>query len=117
MEIAGKEEKTPLKKFLLRTVLGNSVLTGCFVAALLTCNMRYTSGTATRETFLLNLVSLLMCSVHTVLVLIFSLRRFAKKETLNGIILLAYFFLSSAIVYFLFFLLSFFGFFFSMKGH
>lgn len=77
--------------------------------------VHYADRSATRIDFLINLVSLPLTWTHTVLILIFSMRRFAKKQTVPGIIYLAHFFASAFLGFYAYMMMAA-GWLYAMKG-
>ena len=66
----------------------------------------YADRTATRTDFLINLICLPLCWTHTFLVLIFSMRRFSRKQTIPGLIYLAHFFVSACIGFYAYMMIN-----------
>jgi hypothetical protein len=106
-----------LSRFLLRNWLPHLIITLIFAVIILMVKTHYSDGTATRTDFLINLISLPLCWTHTIIILILSLRKFARKSVQPGLILLAHFFISSFVGYYLFMILSIYGWAYTMKGH
>jgi hypothetical protein len=67
------------------------------VMLLIVIRPQYADRSADRSDFLMNLALLVICWVHTLLILIFSMRRFAKKHIAPGGIFLLHFFLSASL--------------------
>jgi len=105
------------KAFFLRSWLINLILTAGFIVILFVVWNHYTNATALRTDFLVNLIALPICATHTVLLLIFALRRFAKKHVVAGVVFLVQFIASGVIVYYLYLILAIFGWAYTMKGH
>ncbi|HTF05846.1 MAG TPA: hypothetical protein VK826_17580, partial [Bacteroidia bacterium] len=87
------------RHFFIRSWLFNIVLTLTFGILLLVVWRHYVSTHATRTDCLINLSILAVCSTHTLLLAIFSVRRFSRKHTKQGVIFLAHFFASAILVY------------------
>lgn len=105
------------KSFLLRSWLINLVFTIAFLVILVVVRKHYTDTSALRTDFLINLIALPICATHSVLLLIFALRRFAKRHVVPGIVFLVQFLVSGVITYYLYLILALFGWAYTMKGH
>ncbi|GAB4142224.1 MAG: hypothetical protein Fur0041_17350 [Bacteroidia bacterium] len=111
------QQETPtFKQFILRYLIWNFVITAVFLSVFWWCNMHYVGLTANRTVFLTNLIALPLVSTHTVLILIFSIRRFVRKHTVFGLIYFAHFLLSSVIAYYLWVAFALFGWAYAMKA-
>lgn len=106
-----------LKRFLLRSVLPNAAVTLAFVVILFWCKTAYEQTTATRTNFLANLIALPVCWTHTLLLLIFSVRRFVKRQVTAGLSFLLHAFFSASVGYWLYLILALYGWAYAMKGH
>ena len=113
----GIDTSPSLSQFLIRSWLVHFIFTIAFVIVVLLVKSHYSDGSATRTDFLVNLISLPLCWTHTIIVLMLSLKRFARKNTMPGLIYLVHFFLSSFLGYYLFMILSIYGWAYTMKGH
>jgi len=78
----------------------------CAVLLLLVIRPQYADRSADRTDFLMNLGLLVVCWVHTLLILIFSMRRFAKKHMAAGGIFLLHFALSSGLSFYAYMMLN-----------
>jgi hypothetical protein len=105
------------KRFFYRVWIPNLIVTFVFAVILLNCWNQYVAITATRITFLTNLICLVLVWIHTVLLVIFSIRRFLKKQIYAGISLVVHLFISGIIGFYFFTILSLFGWVYAMKGH
>lgn len=106
-----------LRNFLLRRWLWHFLLTLIFaIILLLIVRVHYTHQTATRTDFLLNLGTLIVCWVHTLLILIFSMRRFSRKQIPAGGIFLVHFFLSAFLSFYAYMMINI-GWIYALKGH
>ncbi len=117
METTSLAPEFSFKRFLLRSVLVNAVFTAIFAGILFWCNSEYNHVTANRSTFLLNIGTLLVAWTHSMLLLIFAIRRFARKNIVAGLIFFTHFLLSGAIGYWLYVILALYGWAFAMKGN
>jgi len=79
------------RHFFIRSWLFNIVLTLTFGILLLVVWRHYVSTHATRTDCLINLSMLAVCSTHTLLLAIFSVRRFSRKHSKQGVIFLVYY--------------------------
>jgi hypothetical protein len=113
----GIDTSPSLSRFLTRSWLPHFIITLIFAVIIFMVKSHYSDGTATRTEFLINLISLPLCWTHTIIVLILALRRFARKNTVPGLIYLAHFFISSVVGYYLFMILSIYGWAYTMKVH
>jgi hypothetical protein len=116
MEQISTPNEFSFQKFFLRAWLINLLFTLTFGIILIVSYHNYDNFTATRTTFLTNLIVLPIAWVHTMLILIFSLRRFSRKQFTAGIIFLMHFFVSSVVSYYLYLILALFGWTCAMKG-
>lgn len=90
-----------LRTFFLRSWLWHGIVTLIFfVLLVLIVRPHYADFTATHSDLILNLVAMVLCWVHTFLILIFSMRRFSRKEINPGVIFLLHFFLSATLGYY-----------------
>jgi hypothetical protein len=90
-----------LRRFVLRSWIYHGTVTLIFfVLLVLIVRPHYADFTATHNDLLINLVAMILCWVHTVLILIFSMRRFSRKESTPGLIFLLHFFLSATLGYY-----------------
>jgi hypothetical protein len=90
-----------LKRFVLRSWIYHAAVTFTFfVLLVLIVRPHYADFTATHKHLLINLAAMILCWVHTLLILIFSMRRFSRKETNPGLIFLLHFFLSATLGYY-----------------
>ncbi len=117
METSSLAPEFSFKRFLIRSVLVNVVFTAVFAAILFWCNGQYSHVTANRTTFLLNIIALPVVWTHSLLLLIFAIRRFARKNIVAGLIFFTHFLLSGAIGYWLYIILALYGWAFAMKGN
>jgi hypothetical protein len=106
-----------LKKFLLTAWIWHFLVTLVFMSLLVMVYRNYSDISATRTDFLINLIAMPLCWTHTILILIFSMRRFARKQPLPGLIYLGHFFGSAVAGYYLYVILMLFGWAYTMKGH
>ena len=105
------------KRFVLRSLLPNAVVTLTFVCLLFWCKSAYEATTATRTNFLANLIALPLCWTHSLLLLIFCIRRFIKKQAMAGMTFLLHAFFSASVGYWLYLILALYGWAYAMKGH
>lgn len=90
-----------LNRFLLRTWIWQfGVTLTFFILLVMVVRPHYADFTATHQDLIINLISLILCSVHTLLILIFSMRRFFRKEVSPGLIFLLHFLLSASLTYY-----------------
>lgn len=105
-------ESTPLptlKQFFFRSLLWNLLFTLTFAIILLVCFEQYTSLKASRSTFLWNIASLPVAATHSVLLVLFMIRRFRNKHYRYGLWFLFHAILNVLVTSGLFFVLSAFG--------
>jgi hypothetical protein len=76
------------------------------VMLLLVIRPQYADRSADRMDFLVNLVILVLCWVHTLLILIFSMRRFAKKQMAPGGIYILHFFASASLGFYAYMMIN-----------
>ncbi len=105
-----ESEITPafsLKRFIFRPWVWHFLVTLTFVFVLVFI-IRYdlTHQKANRGDFLLNLACLPLCAVHSILILIFSMRRFSRKERIPGLIFLLHFLFSATLTFYAYMLLN-----------
>lgn len=105
------------RRFFLRSWLTNLIFTTIFSATLFWIYLQYTSTLATRVTFLTNIAVLIICWTHTLLLLIFAIRRLGKRNIVAGICFIFHFLISFTIAYYLYIYLALFGWAYAMKGH
>jgi len=117
METPTVPNEFSFQRFFLRVWLANLIFTLTFAIVLFFCHLYYENFTATRTTFLTNLIVLPIAWVHTMLIFIFSIRRFSKKQIAAGICLFLHFLFSAVVGYYLYLLLAIFGWTCAMKGH
>ncbi len=97
----------PLKQFLIRPWIWHFAITITFaIMLLLVIRPQYTDRSADRIDFLLNLAILVVCWVHTLLILIFSMRRFSRKQIAAGGIFLVHFFASAFLSFYAYMMIN-----------
>ena len=95
------EAPIALKQFLIRAWIWHFAVTSTFfVLLVLIVRPHYAELKGTHQDLIINLVCLLLCVVHTVLILIISMRRFSRKQHMPGLIYLVHFFLSASLGYY-----------------
>ena len=97
--------ETGFRGFFVRLWVWNVLLTLAFAVVLLLCFLRYTDLSANRVYAWANVIAFIGCTVHTLILLIVSVRLLARNQWRNGLIFTLHFFVSSAIVYWLYILL------------
>lgn len=104
-----------LKQFVIRPWIWHFILTLIFaVMLLLVVRVHYTDRTANKTDFLLNLAALPLIWTHTLLILIFSMRRFSRKQVMPGLIYLVHFFASASLGFYAYLMMAI-GWMYSMK--
>lgn len=81
LSLIGIDTSPALSQFLIPSWRGHFFFTLAFVIVVHLVKSHYSEGSATRTDFLVNLIYLPMCWAHTIIVLIISLKRFARKYT------------------------------------
>jgi hypothetical protein len=105
------------RRFFLRSWLWNLLFSTVFTLGFSWCYLEYRDLTATRPVFLTNLALLAIVWVHALLLLIFSLRRFFRKELMAGGCFFVQFMFSVLLGYYLYIIIALFGWAYAMKGH
>lgn len=105
------------RRFALRSLLPNLVLLSVLLVIIFWCKSAYADTSATRVNFLVNLIAMVFAWIYAILLAIFSVIRFSRRQYMAGLILLGQFFLTAFMSYWLFVILSVFGFAYAMKGH
>ena len=96
-----------LKQFIIKPWIWHLMVTLTFaVLLLIIIRPQYADRSANRADFLLNLGILIVCWVHTLLILIFAMRRFARKHIAPGGIFLLHFFLSASLGFYAYMMLN-----------
>jgi apolipoprotein N-acyltransferase len=96
-----------LKQFIIRPWIWHFLVTLTFaILLLLVIRPQYTDRSADRTDFLMNLAILVVCWVHTLLILIFSMRRFARKQLPHGGIYILHFFASASLGFYAYMMLN-----------
>ena len=97
-------EETPtlsLKQFLLRFWIWHFTVTSTFFILVVLIVPPHVAALHTTHSDLIIVLScMLLCVVHTILILIFSMRRFSRKEMKPGTIYLLHFLLSATLAYY-----------------
>jgi hypothetical protein len=104
------------KRFVYISLIPNLVFLLSIVICLFVCKKAYADGTASRTHFLANLAMLVFAAVYSVLVAIFSMRRFSRKHYLAGAFFILQFFATAFLTYWLYLILGLFGFGYALKG-
>jgi hypothetical protein len=97
------------RHFFIRSWLFNIVLTLALGITLWVVWHHYGSTKATRSDCILNLIILVICSTHTLLLAIFAIRRFSRKHPKQGLIFLGHFFVSAILAYYTYLAFAVFG--------
>lgn len=96
-----------LKQFIVRPWMWHFLVTLTFaIVLLIIIRPQYTDRSANRIDFLLNLGIMVVCWVHTILILIFSMRRFARKQTAPGAIYLFHFLASAFLAFYAYMMIN-----------
>lgn len=96
-----------IKQFILRPWIWHFLVTLTFaVMLLIVIRPQYADRSADRMDFLMNLVLLVICWVHTLLILIFSMRRFAKKQAGAGAIYILHFLASASLGFYAYMMIN-----------
>ncbi|MCU0433388.1 MAG: hypothetical protein MUC87_08050 [Bacteroidia bacterium] len=96
---------TPFRSFFLRLWLWHLLITAVLALVTLLCFMSYTDLKAGRGYAWANVIVFLAGSVHTLILLILSVRLLARNRWLHGVCFALHFFVSSAVVYWAYLLL------------
>lgn len=112
----GIDTSPSIKSFILKPWIWHFMVTLTFAIILLAIvRVHYSDRSATRIDFLMNLASLPLVWTHTVLILIFSMRRFAKKQAMPGLIYFVHFILSAGLGFYAYMMMAA-GWLYAMKG-
>jgi hypothetical protein len=93
------------RAFFVRLWVWHVLLTLAFGVVLLLCFLRYTDLTANRSYAWANVIAFIAGTVHTLILLILSVRLLARSQWRNGVVFTLHFFFSAAVVYWLYVLL------------
>ncbi len=97
--------ETGFRHFFVRLWVWHVLLTLIFSVVLLLCFLRYTDLTANRGYAWANVIAFIAGTVHTLVLLIVSVRLLVRNQWRNGVIFTLHFFVSSGIVYWLYIML------------
>lgn len=90
------------KRFFLRSLLGNYVIAILLGIVLMLMWNKVVSLTANRSWFFIGLVTAVISTVHTLLLIVFTIRRAGRKEWKASLLLLINVFIGMGLTYWLF---------------
>ncbi|MGL5892613.1 MAG: hypothetical protein ACRC3B_22160, partial [Bacteroidia bacterium] len=90
------------RQFFVRLWVWHVLLTLVFAGVWLVCFLNYTDFSARRPLAWANVIGFVAGTVHTLILLIISVRLLARNQWRNGLLFSLHFFVSSAIVYLLY---------------